>query len=163
MHNLNLFTDGSVDSKTCIGYGAYLIVSDIELPLNLQNTNVKTKQFGNTSSTKLELQTLLWALNEIALLNSNEKTSITVYTDSQNIVSLPIRRAKLEQKNYYAKNGKRLNNADLYQELFKLADQFNCEFIKVKGHKAQKAKDKIDHIFELVDRASRSALRSHIL
>ena len=152
-----------MDSKTHIGYGAYLIVSDVELSLNIQKTNVKIKRFENTSSTKLELQILLWALNEIALLNPTETTYVTAYTDSQNIVSLPERRTKLAQQNYYARNGKRLNNAELYQEFFKMADQFNCQLIKVKGHKVKQAKDKIDQIFELVDRASRSALRLLIL
>lgn len=154
-----LFSDGSVDSKTHIGYGAYLIVSDLELPLDTQKANVKLKQFENTSSTRLELQALLCGLNEIAFLNPNERIRIAVYTDSQNIVSLPARRAKLEQQNYYASNGKRLNNAELYQEFFTMTDQFNCQFIKVKGHKAKHLKDDVDQVFELVDRAARAALR----
>jgi ribonuclease HI len=153
-----LFTDGSVDSKTHIGYGAYLIVSNLELPLDVQKANVKIKRFDNTSSTKLELQTLLWALNEIALLNPTKKTNVVAYTDSQNSVSLPERRAKLEQQNYVANSGKRLNNADLYQDFFRLMDQFNCQLVKVKGHKIKQAKDQVDQIFELVDRASRAAL-----
>lgn len=151
MNNLIVFTDGSVDSKTHIGYGAYLILSDITLPPHIQKANVKIKQFENTSSTKLELQTLLYALNEIAITFVGEENHIIVYTDSQTIVKLPSRREKLEKQNFYANNGKRLNNAELYQELYKLMDQFNCQFIKVKGHKAKSAKDDIDRIFELVD------------
>jgi len=160
LNPLIVFTDGSVDSKTHIGYGAYLILSDLTLPPHIQKAKVKIKQFENTSSAKLELQTLLYALNEIAITFVGENTYITVYTDSQNIVKLPARREKLEQQNFYAQDGKRLNNAELYQEFFKLVDQFDCQFIKVKGHKAKSAKDDVDRIFELVDRASRAALRA---
>ena len=35
----------------------------------------------------------------------------------------------------------------------------NLNIIKVKGHKKTILKDNIDHIFNLVDKASRSALR----
>ena len=155
-----LFTDGSVDSKTHIGCGAYLICNDLDLPLDIQKANVKIKQFENTSSTKLELQTLLWALNEIVSLESPAITTVVAYTDSQNIVTLPARRAKLEQQDYFSKNGKRLNNSELYQEFFRFMDRLNCRFIKVKGHKAKDKKDEIDWIFALVDRASRAALRT---
>jgi ribonuclease HI len=162
LNPLIVFTDGSVDSKTHIGYGAYLILSDLTLSLHIQKAKVKIKKFESTSSTKLELQILLYALNEIAITFAGETKCITIYTDSQTIVKLPARREKLEQQHYYAKSGKRLNNAELYQEFFKLIDQFNCQFIKVKGHKAKSAKDEIDQFYELVDRASRAALRAYM-
>lgn len=38
-------------------------------------------------------------------------------------------------------------------------DQFNCQIIKVEGHKPQHAKNNADRIFALVDKASRSAVR----
>lgn len=160
MRNLSLFTDGSLDPKTNTGWGAYLILSGITPTFQLQTENIKVKQFDNTSSTKLELQTLLWALAEVVLLNPNDITRIIVYTDSQNIVGLPKRRAKLEGQNYFSRNGKLLNHSELYQEFFRFMDRLNCRFIKVKGHKAKDKKDEIDWIFALVDRASRAALRT---
>jgi ribonuclease HI len=147
MPTIELFTDGSVNTKTKIGVGAYLVSSN--------TSQVQTKVFENTSSTKLELQTLLWALNEIQHLSN----TITVYTDSQNIVGLLGRRQKLEKNNYISKNGKQLNNYDLYQKFYSLFDRLNISIQKVKGHKATINKDEIDKLFTIVDRASRNALR----
>ncbi|CAB1062875.1 hypothetical protein D1BOALGB6SA_7657 [Olavius sp. associated proteobacterium Delta 1] len=84
MDELKLFTDGSVDTLSKIGYGAYLIVSEHRLSLNTLGARVKVRRFENTSSTKLELQTLVWALSDIQELGSR----VIVYTDSQNIMGL---------------------------------------------------------------------------
>ena len=154
-----LFTDGSVDTKTGIGFGAYLMVNELGLPLSDLTSAVKTKKFENTSSTTLELQTLLWALADTHLLMAPNKLPVTIYTDSQNIVGLSARRSGLEQRNYYASNGKRLTNADLYQQFFNRIDQCNCQIIKVAGHNPQHEKNAVDCHFTLVDKASRSALR----
>ena len=159
MFDLMLFTDGSVDTKTCIGFGAYLAISESELPLANLKAKLKVKQFVNTSSTKLELQTLLWAMDDALLLNSPRMIHVAIYCDSQNIVGLPARRSGFEQRDYFASNGKRLNNAELYQQFFRAIDQLNCQIIKVEGHKPQYSKNDIDRVFSLVDKASRFALR----
>lgn len=153
-----LFTDGSVDGKTHVGFGAYLVVSDLNKSLSSLKVNVQLRRFENTSSTKLELQTLLWALKEFVDLE-READQLIIYTDSQNIIGLPARRAALEKSNYYSRNNKRLNNYELYQQFYELADRLGFQLIKVAGHKSKDTKDHIDHMFTLVDRASRSALR----
>ncbi len=60
-----LFTDGSINPQSKIGYGAYLAVAEIDLSHESLKKHVKIKRFEDTSSTKLELQTLLWALEDI--------------------------------------------------------------------------------------------------
>jgi len=157
MSKLLLFTDGSVNTKTKIGVGAYLAVNNPELPLEKLKNEVKTKQFENTSSTRLELETLLWALDEI----SSSATKIIVYTDSQNITGLLRRRERLEKNDFRSKNNRLMNNHDLYLEFYQVVDSLNCEFIKVTGHQPTRQKDKIHRIFTLVDRASREALRKN--
>ncbi len=154
-----LFTDGSVDTKTRTGFGAYLVVDDMTLPLADLTAKVKLKQFENTTSTKLEMQTLLWALDDVLLLRTEKLMSVTVYSDSQNIVGLPARRSGLEQREYYASNKNRLNNTELYQQFFNVMDQLGCHIIKVDGHKPRHLKNDVDRIFALVDKASRLALR----
>jgi len=89
---LLLFTDGSVNAQTHIGYGAYVICENKDAVSPL----VKVKEFEDTSSTKLELQTLLWALEEVRALGR----SIIVYTDSQNIIGLPKRRERFEKNGF---------------------------------------------------------------
>jgi ribonuclease HI len=116
---------------------------------------VKVRRFEHTSSTKLELQTLLWALSDIQPLGGK----VTVYTDSQNIMGLLGRRDRLEQNDYRSKNNKRLNNYELYQDFYRMTDQLDCELVKVRGHQVSNQKDDIDRLFTLVDRASRDALR----
>jgi ribonuclease HI len=157
MDELMIFTDGSVNTHSNIGYGAYLTVPEGGLSLGSLKTSVKVRAFENTSSTKLELQTLLWALNDIQALGSN----VIVYTDSKNIMSLQRRRDRFEQNDYRSNKNKRLNNYELYQEFYRITDQLDCEFVKVRGHQVSNKKDDIDRLFTLVDRASRNAMRGN--
>ena len=155
MDELMLFTDGSVNTHSKIGYGAYLAVSERGLSLDSLRPRVKLRRFEHTSSTKLELQTLLWALSDIQALGRR----VIVYTDSQNIMGLQGRRDRLEQNDYRSKKNKRLKNYALYQEFYRMTDPLDCEFVKVRGHQVSNQKDDIDRLFTLVDRASRNALR----
>lgn len=160
MLHLQVFTDGSVNTQLKVGYGAYLVVADPRVSIEALKEKVKIKRFEKTSSTKLELQTLLWALNEITHLIENNDFTLTVYTDSQNIISLPGRRADLEQRNYISSKNKRLNNYELYKEFYRLTLSITCSFVKVVGHQVASQKNEIDRVFSLVDKASRRALRN---
>jgi len=177
MPRLHLFTDGSVHTQSKFGMGAYLLLSDINASIDSLHDKVKLKRFDNTSSTKLELQTLLWAVNEVNTKDNGKDIVLTVYTDSQNIITLPARRARLESNNYISRNHQPLSNAELYQEFYQLIDDCphsftSCSssictsnkyiFVKVKGHKISSEKDKIDQLFSLVDRAARRGLREVI-
>jgi ribonuclease HI len=150
-----LFTDGSVNVQSNIGFGAALLVQDVNQTIDSFNKLVKVKRFENTSSTKLELETLLWALNDDQLQNNK----VVIYTDSQNIIGLPGRRARFERNNYSSRKNERIKNYKLYQEFYRLMDELDCELVKVLGHQQTHRKDSIHKIFTLVDRASRSALR----
>ena len=156
MNELMLFTDVSVNDKSKIGYGAYLALTERDLPQDLLRTLVRVKRFEHTSSTKLELQTLLWALNDIQTLGSK----VVAYTDSQNIMKLQRRRDRLEQNNYRSKNNKLLNNHKLYKEFFRMIDQLDFKLVKVLGHQALNQKEDIDKFFSLVDKASRKAMKT---
>jgi ribonuclease HI len=155
MDELMLFTDGSVDAQSNIGYGAYLCVPEGGLPLISLRARVKVRRFEHTSAAKLELQTLLWALSDIQALGS----LVIVYTDSQNIMGLPGRRDRLEQNDYRSKKNRRLGNYKLYQEFYRMIDLLDCEFVKVRGHQVSNQKDDIERLFSLVDKASRLAQR----
>ena len=161
MSHLQVFVDGSVNNPFKVGYGAYLVVSDPNASIDALKKTVKVKRFEQTSSTKLELQTLLWSLGEIMTLTNAKEITLTVYTESQNIVNLPGRRTRLEQSNYFSAKKKRLNNYKLYQAFYDLISTIDCQIIKVVGHQASYKRDKIDTLFSLVDRASRRALREY--
>ena len=158
MNELMLLIDGSVHAQSKIGYGAYLALSESDPSSPELKTRVQVRRFEQTSSTKLELQTLLWALGEVQALVSK----VVVYTDSMNIIDLLGRRERLEQNDYRSGKGRRLNNYLLYREFYRLTDQLDCQFVKVRGHQQSQHKDEVDQLFTLVDRAARKALRESI-
>jgi len=153
-----LFTDGSVHPQSKVGFGAYLLLEKKEFTSSELEQKINIKKFNNTSSTKLELETLLWALNEVFLKNFK----IIIYTDCQNIIGLNARRDRFEKNNYVTSKGNVIQNHELYKEFYKRIDTLDCEFIKIKGHKKISEKNEIDEIFTLVDRATREALRKII-
>jgi len=159
MKKIKLFTDSSVNPQEKIGFGAYLKIIDENISFESIKKDIKIKRFEDTSSTKLELQTLLWALDQI---KSDTNCLIEIYTDCQNIIGLKDRRKRLEENDYKSSKGKLMNNHDLYKRFFELLDKLNLNFTKVKGHKKSYLKDEIDNIFNLVDKASRNALRENI-
>ena len=155
MGKLYLFTDGSVHVQSKIGFGACLVLSEREMDAENLKQRVQTKRFENTSSTRLELQTLLWALS---VLQSGDQ-QIIIYTDSQNITRMVDRRHRLEVNRFCSKSGKPLKNAELYKQFYEMFDSLNCEIVKVQGHQPSRRKDEIERIFSFVDKASRKALR----
>ena len=153
-----LFTDSSAYPQSGIGIGAYLLIKKDQFEsIELEN-KIKLQKFFDTSSTKLELETLLWALDNENLQNYK----VIIYTDCQNIIGLENRREKLEIKDYKNSKGKLINNHLLYKEFYKKIDTLNCKFIKVKGHSRNSMKNTVDKIFTLVDRSCRKALRAII-
>ena len=82
--NKYLFVDGSVNPQLKIGFGAYLLTDENITYSSIKKDDIKTQIIKNTSSTKLELQILLFALNAVAL----EEYNLIIYTDCQNILTL---------------------------------------------------------------------------
>jgi len=156
----HLFTDGSVNTRSKVGYGAYLRVDNLSGSVALLKEKVNTERFEATSSTKLELQTLIWALNDWKSLQDFHQRELTIYTDSQNIIDLPARRERLERNNYFSRNNKRLKNYELYQAFYIVIDSIKCNLVKVKGHQRSIQGDVIAQRFRLVDQAARRALRA---
>jgi len=155
MSDYILLTDGSVHTQTKAGMGAALLIRTAEQTLSMETlrTRIKVQQFTDTSSTKLELQTLLWALSDLPL----DCDHLTIYTDSQNITNLAERRARFEAHDYHSKKGLPLGNTELYQAYYRSTDPLNIELVKVKGHQGTRKRNQIDQLFALVDKASRKA------
>jgi ribonuclease HI len=151
MTPLMLFTDGSAHPPSRMGYGAYLAVTNADT-----DSEVQLKRFENTSSSQLEIETLIWALQEL------KPKVVTVYTDSQTIIGLPGRRHRFEERDYLTRQNKPVKHADLYREFFHLTDPIDCSFVKVKGHRVSHQKTDIDRLFTRVDRAARRKLRDHL-
>jgi len=155
MQRIKLFIDGSVNPQSKVGFGAYLIVENSFCIKTLQD-KIHIKRFENTSSTALELETLLWALDEI-----DTTMHIAIYTDCQNILGLKQRCEAFENSGYMTRGNKLITHHKLYKAFYKKITQLNCELIKVQGHKKTALKDETDMFFTLVDKASRNALREN--
>jgi len=153
-----LFVDGSVNPQQKIGFGAYLLLDENDINNTINQNDIQTKLFEDTSSTKLELQILLYAVSTIA----PKGYKLIIYTDCQNVLTLTSRRDTLEKNNYMTKTNKVVKNRQEYKEFFRLIDLYDCEFIKLKGHKKKSTKDNIDQIFSFVDKMARVSLRDYI-
>jgi ribonuclease HI len=168
LNGFTLFTDGSFNPQRKTGIGAFLLVPTTFLetmPHEIERKGItarlRFKRFWNTSSTKLEVQTVLWALtNYREQLNCSDWGSVQVYTDSQCVAGLPARRAGLEATNFIAgRSGKELTNAALYHAFYAIYDEIGFELIKIKGHSRTGSHDTVQRIFSYVDREVRRALK----
>ena len=168
MSRIALFTDVSINTNLKIGFGAYLMIPESYLRENLYDSikkEVKFKKFESTSSTKLEIEALLWSLEELEKSHKEKDLycNATIYTDSQCIAGLSGRRTKLERSEFKSsKTNKELNNALLYRRFYRVSDRLKFEIIKLKGHSKSIIKDKIHKIFSNVDKGSRKALRAYL-
>ena len=148
-----------MNTQSKIGFGASLCIEELTRSPSSLNERVQVNRFEETSSTKLELQTLIWAMEALIGRLDNREIELTVYTDSQNIISSPERRRRLERDNYFSRNNKQLQNHELYRAFYNLTDTLLVDIVKVKGHQPTSQRDSISGLFKLVDQASRRGLR----
>jgi len=167
MNSFVLFTDVSMDPQRRLGIGAYLLVPATFLetaPQDIRREEIsaqlRLRMFTETSSTRLEVQTVLWALeNYRAEFNSSDKGSLRVHTDSQCIAGLPGRRAGLEANYFVSKRSRKpLTNTLLYRAFYAAYDELGFELIKVAGHSPSRSHDTVQRIFSYVDKEVRKAL-----
>jgi ribonuclease HI len=166
MNSFALFTDVSVNPQCKLGIGGYLLVPASFLDTELHGIErselsawIKIKRFDETSSTKLEVQTVLWALEDSwEELTGSASVSLKIYTDSQCVAGLMGRRSGLEESDFIAKrSGRELTNADLYRKFYAAHDLLGFQLIKVQGHSNAGSHDSVQRIFSFVDREVRKA------
>ena len=167
MSSFALFTDVSVNPQRKVGVGGYLLVPVTFLerePHDIERCElaalIKTKRFAETSSTQLEVQTVLWALEDSQEeLTGSAPGNLQIYTDSQCVAGLVRRRDRLTDGDFIAKrSGRPLSNAALYREFYAAYDRLGFQLIKVAGHSPAGTHDTVRRIFSSVDREVRRAL-----
>ena len=163
-----LFTDVSLNPCLKCGVGVFMIIPSsllTLLPSDIKKSdiekNIKTKRFDSASSTKLEVQTVLWGIQYFQeTLNVSSQKSLSIYCDSQCIAGLPGRRSRLEKDSFLSKGSKKLlNHANLYRRFYELQDQLKFDVIKVTGHSRSSSHDTVHRLFSFVDRWARKELR----
>jgi len=167
MSRFALFTDVSSNPQRKCGVGAYLLLpaSCLEnLPHEIDRVEISAKlrfkRFADTSSTKLEVQTVLWALENLpSQCCGSAPGNLQVFTDSQCVAGLPGRRAGLEANQFLSRrSGQLLTNAPLYQALYAAYDNLGFQLVKVAGHTRACTRDTVQQIFSCVDTEVRKAL-----
>jgi len=168
MEDCALFTDVSLNSGFKLGVGAYLAVPIAILGVSPGSSEISElsgqlvmKIFQGTSSTALEVQTVLWALEDYRNGLRDSKAGRTrIYSDSQCIEGLLRRRRELEAHGFLGKRtGHEIKNADLYRRFYELHDTLGFEIIKAAGHTRSITHDTVHRIFSEVDRKVRKTLR----
>lgn len=163
-----LFCDSSFDPKSHRGVGGRLLLSRDEFShqIHPSDLRVRTKLFANMTNTRLELITVLWALNHFKKNFHEIKTNksyypdIIVFSDCKTISDLQSRRRRLENGEYKSKRtGRLLSNADLYKKYFLLSDEIQPEIIWTKGHTSSRHHNVIQSLFSHVDKTTRTRLR----
>ena len=164
-----LFTDVSLDPRLKLGVGACLVVPAAILERSPGDilrseiaSQVKMQRFEETSSTKLEVQTVVWALDKYQNSHSASRPEkLCVYTDSQCVAGLLRRRPRLERTGFLsARTHRPIQNAALYRTFYEFHDQIGFEVIKVPGHTRTSSRDTVDHVFSILDKEARKALKS---
>ena len=162
MNDIALFTDVSLDPGRKLGVGAYLVLpASLLIEKSEVVDRVKVRRFEDTSSTKLEIQTVLWALEEYRIRPKTSKPGkLYLYSDSQCVSGLLKRRPGLLACDFLSKRSNRpLRNSTLYRAFYEVHDELGFEVIKVKGHSRSCLKDSAQRIFSFVDKEARKALR----
>jgi ribonuclease HI len=166
-----VFSDAATSSKMNVAIGAFICLGQNEIQHYIQYSldelyfnlhNVITYQhYKSNKSTWSEIKTVIAALNYIEK-NLSSIQHVIIYTDCQSLCDLlGKRKAKLLQNNFITRHGKRLQNADLYQELYHIAEKFQIETIKIKGHQSKAMRMTVqEKIFTILDNLSRKKLRS---
>lgn len=164
MKDFALFTDVSVNPVLKLGIGAFLVLPapflDIPFPRidkSAITDRITLRRFEDTSSTTLEIETVLWALGG---QRKRSKGGMNLYTDSQCISGLLKRKPGLLGRDFCSRTTNLpLRNAPLYRRFFALHDEFAFEVIKVEGHCKTRVRDTAHRIFSIVDREARRALK----
>ena len=168
MNRYALFTDVSLNPRLKLGFGAYLVIpsSFLEIPPEriirpALIEQIRLRRFDVTSSTKLEVQTLLWALEDFQKEFSGSRFgTLDVYSDSQCVTGLLRRRSQLEMNGFCSKGTNRtVKHACLYRKFYEFHDTLGFEVIKVAGHARSCSHDSIHRIFSFVDKEARKALK----
>jgi ribonuclease HI len=150
---LDIYTDGACHPPSQTGAWAAILfgVPDQDEEGVLQGI------VPNTTHQRMELTAAIEALRYAH--NQAPLCAVVLYTDSQYVADLPVRRPKLEQQGFITKKGKQVQNADLLKVFFDWLNKVEVSIYKVKAH--QKVSDLPNHNRK-VDKLVRKVLRQAI-
>ena len=99
------------------------------------------------------MRTLLWALDEFRGAQKGDDIRIRKHR------WLLDRRDRLEKTGFRNGSGDRLKLADLYEEFFRLSDEYVFDVYKIRGHTRKSERSDIERLFSFLDQRVRKELR----
>jgi ribonuclease HI len=143
-----IYTDGSCHTQLRIGaWVAILLIGTEKITLSETVTD--------TTHNRMELTAVIAAIQHI-LLHYPHISQIQLFSDSQYVVNLPDREAKLKEKSFITGKGNELQNMSLVKTFLQLLTLISVEFVKVKAH--QKKSEVVNYNIE-ADLLSRKLVR----
>lgn len=124
--SIEIYTDGSCNTKTKIGAWAAIIFYD-------DQKKTISGLCNNTTNNRMELTAVIKSI-EYLIENKYTARKIKIYTDSQYVQRLPQRANKLESTHYITQKGNELPNTDLIKQFLSHLNVLDVELIKVKAH-----------------------------
>lgn len=132
-HLLHIYTDGAARGNP--GPGGYGIVL-----LWGQKRKEIAAGYRLTTNNRMELMAVIVALNSLTKKN----IAVTIYTDSKYIVDSVQKKWLDNWVKTNFKGGKK--NRDLWMQYFELSQQFNIQFVWVKGHADNPLNNRCDEL-----------------
>lgn len=131
MNHVDIYTDGSCDTQTRRGaWVAILLINGEKVVLS--------GIASDTTHNRMELAAVIAGITYMEK-NFEDNQHLHIYTDSQYVTGLMLRRDKLIKTNFITSKGTLLRNADLIKKLYELETQIHLVFTKVKAHQKQGA------------------------
>jgi ribonuclease HI len=125
-----IYTDGSCHTQFTIGAWVAIILLHHQ-KIILQGVAEKT------THQRMELVAVIKALEYVQKETSLRQ--VKIISDSQYVIGLIDRRKKLEATDFKSQAGRAINNTDLIQQFYTLADAIEIDFEKIKAHQKQTA------------------------
>ena len=126
MEDVEIYTDGSCHTQQCVGAWVALVLQDGKKTI-LSGTE------KDTTHNRMELLAVIRSLQHV----NEHKVKITLVSDSQYVVGLNSRKAKLLSQDFTTAAGKQIRNADLVKEFYLLSK--DVSFVKIKAHQKKTA------------------------
>ena len=147
-----LYTDGSCNTKFRTGAWVAIIFIDGQ-------KNILQGIEHDTTHQRMELRGIIESMKWL-IQHHPDKSDVHLFTDSQYVVNLPARKAKLVNQRFTTSKKELISNADLIEEFYKVIGCFQLQIEKVKAH--EKKRDDVYNGNREADRLCRKAVRNEL-
>ena len=139
--NIIIYTDGGCRGNPGLGAWAAILISEKHnLRLEIGESE------DNTTNNRMEMKAAIKALERL-----KHSHNIKLYSDSAYLVNGMTKWIYSWQKNNWIKSDKKpVENKEYWLKLIELSKKHNIEFIKVKGHSANKENNRADEIVNIL-------------